>query len=322
MNGYMTFKIGGNIVEGNKNDRSNLSEKSVLVEADVLIGQGATGKVFLHVEENTQKEYVIKKSKNKGLLFQESNILQMIQHPIFPKWISYYEEKNIGCLCMEYIKGENLNQYIKRRGGLGEKEAIGILLDLLEGICYLHNHNPILVFQDLKPENILRSEDGTIRIVDVGTIIKIEEKVSVAESNLESEVDCVRAGTYGYSAPEQFLEGKPITRSSDIFALGSIGYFLLTGNNFFDIKTENFAKYKKYFGLFRIKKQIMKKDLLKIITKCMNEFPENRYPNGENLKYEILWLMKRRTSLLLRFRNFCAGNHTSKVIYVKSVLKK
>lgn len=309
-------------MEQNKNDRFNLSEKRVPMEVDVLIGQGATGKVFLHVEENPHKEFVIKKSENKELLVQESKMLKMIQHPIFPKWINYYEEKKVGCLCMEYIKGESLNQYIKRRSGLSEKESICILLDLLEGICYLHNHNPILVFQDLKPENILRSEDGTIRMVDVGTIAKLVEKVSIIESISVGEEGCVRAGTHGYSAPEQFIEGEPITPSSDIFALGSVGYFLLTGNNFFEQKLDDFEKKGKNSPVFHIKSPIIKKDLFKIITKCMNELPENRYPNGETLKHEILSMMKRRTSLISRFRDFFASNHTSKVIYVKSVLKK
>ncbi|KAI9343946.1 kinase-like domain-containing protein [Obelidium mucronatum] len=131
----------------------------------------------------------------------------------------YFETPNNLYLVMDLCTGGELFDRIVERGSFYEEDAADIVKTILSATAYLHaNH---VVHRDIKPENILfRSKDSNeLVLADFG----LSKIANANESNLKTLV-----GTYGYIAPE-ILRQKGYTSSVDIWSIGVIAYFLLSG---------------------------------------------------------------------------------------------
>ena len=128
----------------------------------------------------------------------------------------------------------------------------------LSGIlCYLHAQNPPVFYRDLKPDNVMITERGEIYLVDFGA-------AGTEETGVE-----VRYGTRGYAAPEQY-DGKCDARS-DLYALGAL--------------LAAMAKHAK-------KRQ--KRGLWRVMEKCMQKKPEERYASAGEVKKALRRLERKR----------------------------
>ena len=85
-------------------------------------------------------------------------------------------------------------------------------------------HRREMLHRDLRPKNVLIDGDGTVRIIDFGSV----EVAGLGELAPRAAKDAIFAGTVQYAAPELFL-GEPASRQSDLFSLGVIAYQMLTG---------------------------------------------------------------------------------------------
>jgi serine/threonine-protein kinase len=126
-------------------------------------------------------------------------------------------------LVMELLRGEELSKRIKRAGALSRGEVVSHLGQVAMALDKTHAAN--IVHRDLKPENLFLTvrDDGSprVKILDFG-VAKL-----VAESETQGATRSL--GTPLYMAPEQFHGGGRVTPAADIYALGLIGYTLLTG---------------------------------------------------------------------------------------------
>ena len=132
-------------------------------------------------------------------------------------------------LVMELLKGHDLQHWVEQQGPLDEATALEFLRQVALGLDKAHswkdaeNHPAPIVHRDLKPENLFLThrEDGTplLKILDFGLA-----KVLSGSATLSNEV----RGTPLYMAPEQLLQA-PVTPATDIWAIGLIAFFLLTG---------------------------------------------------------------------------------------------
>lgn len=185
------------------------------------IGQGGMSSVYLCLDTHIKKEWVVKliETKNGKVSFANSeiNLLKSLDYYMFPRIVdAFYEDNSIG-IVTDYIEGESLDSYLKREGALPVNIALKYYEELLGALIYLHSLNPPILYLDMKPSNIMLRPDGTIRLIDFG----------IARSIL-IKGKCY--GSYGYSPPEQYEEGRIINEKADVFALAMTVYEMLTAD--------------------------------------------------------------------------------------------
>ena len=128
---------------------------------------------------------------------------------------------------MGYVEGETLGQRIRNKGPLTPREAVAVIREVSWALAYAHARG--IVHRDIKPDNIL-IEAGTGRalVTDFGI-------AHVAEASALTQ-DGMVMGTAHYMSPEQ-AAGEPIDGRSDLYSLGVVAYYALTGKLPFDAPT-------------------------------------------------------------------------------------
>ena len=156
-------------------------------------------------------------AKQKFLL--EGQTLGQFNHPGIVRVFYYFEENNTAYMVMEYLRGKTLAQILKqRRGKLSESEAlayvgqIGLALELLHSAQFLH--------RDIKPDNIMLADDGRIVLIDFGAARDFTSNCTTRYTTML---------TPGYAPLEQYGRALKHGAFTDIYALGSTLYHLLTG---------------------------------------------------------------------------------------------
>lgn len=187
-----------------------------------LIGQGAFAKVYL-VQEWRGGRFLACKvadtAEGMALLAREADILKNISHPLFAEYEDFVRNQNCAMLFMEYIEGESLGKILGRGGGLPQAKAAEIAARLAEGLLYLHELPRPMIYRDLKPDNIQIRSDGRVKLLDMGCVCAEEE----ARHSI--------AGSRGYAAPEQMRVGAYPGPYSDVYALGRLLHYMLTGQD-------------------------------------------------------------------------------------------
>src|SRR4051812_17815117 len=131
------------------------------------------------------------------------------------------EDTGVPFLVMEFLAGEELGDYVKRRGPLPGGEVVAILQQAARALDKAHARG--VVHRDLKPENLfvsVRDEQTTVKILDFG-IAKVLQSANSSSTR--------GTGTPLYMAPEQTRRSSKIGPTTDIWALGLIAYRLLVG---------------------------------------------------------------------------------------------
>ena len=160
-------------------------------------------------------------------------------------------------LVMEAVNGKSIGQRMRKGERFSSREILKTGIALSGILCYLHAQNPPVFYRDLKPDNVMITERGEIYLVDFGA-------AGTEETGVE-----VRYGTRGYAAPEQY-DGKCDARS-DLYALGAL--------------LAAMAKHAK-------KRQ--KRGLWRVMEKCMQKKPEERYASAGEVKKALRRLERKQ----------------------------
>nr|WP_290666445.1 serine/threonine-protein kinase [Ardenticatena sp.] len=197
---------------------------------------------------------------------REANILASLNHPAIPKVYDYFTEGDHHYLILEYIPGQNLLQYMQKRGRpITAEQAIDWGLQLTDVLSYLHNYNPPIIFRDLKPSNIMLRPDGSLALVDFGIA-----------KHFQHDTRNTMIGTEGYAPPEQY-EGIA-TPLVDIYALGATLHHLLTNTDPqqhrpFSFDTRPIREYNP----------TVSEDLEDVIMRAVAEDPLDRWQSAEEM---------------------------------------
>jgi serine/threonine protein kinase len=118
---------------------------------------------------------------------------------------------------MEFVEGESLRSVLNRFGGLPQRKATDLALQICSGLKEAHAQG--IVHRDLKPENVMIDGQGNVKIMDFGIARSMEAGTRLTGSMV---------GTPAYMAPEQ-VAGKPVDYRTDIYSLGLMLYEMFTG---------------------------------------------------------------------------------------------
>lgn len=197
-----------------------------------VLGQGAMGHVYEVADEKLQgvrwalKELdlgvVLEKEKDEAIaLFkQEVEILAGLSHPGCPRVIhEFVTDKGAPAFVMTRVEGVPLDILLEEVDRpLSLHETLPILLQVCHILEHLHKQNPPVVFRDLKPSNLMLTDSGAVVLIDFGIARRYDPKKTK---------DTQELGTPGFCSPEQYGRGQTTIRS-DVYALATTGYFLLT----------------------------------------------------------------------------------------------
>jgi hypothetical protein len=184
---------------------------------------------------------------------------------------------------MAYVEGANLREVVRRDGLPAPRAAVALLQPISEAVAYAHDHG--IVHRDLKPENVLIDRQGRPRVTDFGLAKRVE---GGADLTAPDQV----LGTPGYMAPEQALaRHEDICPATDVYSLGGILYFLLTGRPPFQGRsiTETLCQVATAPPTppREVNPQVPA-GLEAVCLKCLQKEPINRYPNAQDF-LAALW---------------------------------
>jgi serine/threonine protein kinase len=194
-------------------------------QVDRVLGQNVHGGrvTYLAQDTNANMPVVIKQFQFAGNTWgnydayqREVDILQQLDHPCIPKYLTSWETPSGFCLVQEYKTGVTLASS-GRKFTLDEVKQIAI--DVLEVLIYLQQQQPPVVHRDLKPENILINDQNQVYVIDFGFARNNDQEVA-ASSTVK--------GTLGFMPPEQ-LFNRPLTKAADLYSLGVTLVCLLAG---------------------------------------------------------------------------------------------
>ncbi|MBE6066515.1 MAG: serine/threonine protein kinase [Clostridium lundense] len=271
-----------------------------------IIGQGGMGSVYLCKNINLDTLWAIKEVpkevKGNVNFLAEPNILKKLKHPGIPRIIDIFYENDNLYMVEDYIEGENLKEYVKRKGTLNTEEMCNIASEMGEIVEYLHSFDPPIIHRDLKPSNIMITPEGEVVLIDFG-ISRVYKP--------GQESDTVYIGSRGYAAPEQFYGTGQSSIQTDIYALGAVIYFMLTG------KAPSTALEPLYDENYDENVNI---DIREIIKKAMKIKVEERYGSIQEMSKEIHKVSETEATIL-RTRLFLDKEDISKSTKRKSLCK-
>ncbi len=241
------------------------------------IGHGGMSVVYMAINEKANKTWAIKEVRKEGVndfkavrqgLIVETEMLKKLNHKYLPSIVDVIDMEDSFIIVMDYIEGKSLKNRLEDYGAQPQENVIKWAMELCDVLGYLHSRTPAIIYRDMKPANVMLRPDGHITLIDFGTAKEFKE------FNVK---DTISFGTIGYAAPEQF-GGKTDART-DIYCLGATLYHLVTGMD------PSAPPYE-----IRPIRQInpaLSSGLEKIISKCTQREPENRYQSCAELMYAL-----------------------------------
>ena len=161
-------------------------------------------------EEYTENAEFVSKFQNEARAAAKLNHLNIVST------FDTVDEGKLHFIVMELVEGITLKNFIQRKKNLSEREAIGIALQLIDGIDMAHKMG--IVHRDIKPQNIIVSTEGVVKIADFG----------IAGAAIQESGNSAVMGSVHYISPEQARSGVSDARS-DIYSFSCTLYEMLTG---------------------------------------------------------------------------------------------
>lgn len=243
------------------------------------IGRGGMSVVYMAINEKANKTWAIKEVRRDGVvnydevkqgLIVETEMLKKLKHDHLPSIVDVIDQEDTFLIVMDYIEGNHLGKSLEESGAQPQELVIEWAKQLCDVLGYLHSRKPPIIYRDMKPSNVMLRPDGNLMLIDFGTAREFKER------NL-ADTTCL--GTVGYAAPEQFGGRGQTDIRTDIYCLGATLYHLVTGKNPSEPPYEILP--------IRDVNTSLSDGLQRIIQKCTQKNPEDRYQSCAELMYDL-----------------------------------
>jgi serine/threonine protein kinase len=271
------------------------------------LGAGGMGEVYRARDTRLDRTVAIKilpehlssNPEAKQRFDREARAISALSHPNICHLYDVGQHDGVSYLVMEYLEGETLGERL-RRGKLPLEQMFRVGAEICRGLEQAHRSG--VVHRDLKPGNIMLIKSGA-KLMDfglakapVGPLGSVSSSQSLATVSQPLTTEGTIVGTIQYMAPEQ-LEGKEADKRSDIFALGSVLYEMVTGKRAFEGKTTAstiaaiLAAEPEPLSTVQ---PLSRLALEHVIATCIAKDPDERWQSCADVSRQLEWVAKDR----------------------------
>jgi serine/threonine-protein kinase len=274
------------------------------------IGSGGMAVVYRAVQEPLGRTVAIKALKpsiavDSGFakrFEREAHFMASLQHENILHVYDFIKERGTMYIVMEYVQGIDLYDLLEITPRLPVDVAAILTLQVARALDYAHFRG--IIHRDIKPANVMISHQGEVKLMDFG--IARDDKLSdLTETG-------TGLGTPSYMSPEQIL-GDKLDFRSDVFSVGIVLYQMLTGRKPFiedDARTVmQKIRLDRYTSPRKLNAHVPR-TLERIMARCMEKMPANRYPTTQALIDDLQDFLSSRVPI----------NHNARlVMYLREV---
>ena len=251
------------------------------------LGAGASGSVYLALDEFSGKEVAIKfyeagRSDNfsnfaRVQFLTEAALAGRLWHPHIATILDAWADEKISYVVSEFVPGGSLTQFTSPRGLLSVPEVVEIGFKCSGALDYAYRNN--VVHRDIKPANILRTVGTGVKVADFG----------VAYIRNADHTQITSVGSPYYASPEQ-ATGAEVSHRSDMFSLGVVLYEMLSGKRPFTGETGGKILLNLVTNdpepLMNLRPDLPPA-LAEIVTRSLQKRPEDRYENWAEFALDL-----------------------------------
>jgi serine/threonine-protein kinase len=209
------------------------------------------------------------------------NTVQIYDYGRTPSGVFYY--------AMEYLEGIDIQKLVDNYGPQPPGRVVHVLAQVCGSLAEAHSTG--LVHRDVKPANIILCERGgvldTAKVVDFGLVKDVASNKSVTLSNVNTLL-----GTPMYMSPEAIISPDDVDGRSDLYSLGAVAYFLLTGESVFegtsvmDVCSQHLHQAPTPPSVRA--SRTFPHDLEAVILRCLEKKPELRFQSVMEMREALL----------------------------------
>ncbi|MEO1524728.1 MAG: protein kinase [Planctomycetota bacterium] len=270
-----------------------------------MLGRGAMGAVYQAKQVSLDRDVALKTIRGRladnptslARFTREAYAAAQLTHHNVVQIYDFGEDDGQHYFSMEWVRGGTLSDLVREKGCIDPKLAAGYIAQAARGLQFAHRSG--MVHRDVKPGNLLLSEDGVVKVADLG-LVKIPDELDPESSGEEMASTSSRqsgtqvtmqgsaVGTPAYMAPEQSSDATTVDHRADIYSLGCSLFYLLAGRSPFDgtVVSEVLEKHASapVPDLGEINHRVPM-PLVRVVERAMAKRTDDRYPSlAEMLK--------------------------------------
>ena len=261
------------------------------------IGGGVMGSVYRARHSMLRRPTAIKllhpeRAANQTALSRFENEVQLTARLTHPNTVALYDyghtPDGMFYYAMEFLAGTDLEDLLRRSGPLPPGRVIHLLTQVCGSLQEAHQMG--LIHRDIKPANIMLINRGGdadfVKVLDFGLVKDMDDRDQAGTTNIDT-----LTGTPLYMSPELVSDPDSVGPASDIYAIGALGYFLLTGQPVFDGKNIVDICAKHIHDTPQPPSERLGKplpaDLEQLILQCLQKAPADRPESAEALSLAL-----------------------------------
>ncbi|MCX7964435.1 MAG: protein kinase [Candidatus Sumerlaea chitinivorans] len=271
------------------------------------LGSGGMGTVYLARQKSLNRDVALKVlpaelAANPEFLVRftrEALSAAQLNHHNIVQVYDVGVEDETHFISMEYVRGSNLGEIVRRDGRLQVEDAVSYVLQAARALAYAHRRG--FVHRDIKPENLLLNEHGLVKIADMG-LAKLRGWVEgdsgghpdrdaiLMQAATDVTMPSVAMGTPAYMPPEQALDAASVDHRADQYSLGCTLYYLVagkppfSGTTAYEIITKQKTEPPPPIDLYV---RAVPPALKKILERMLAKNPVDRYPDMDAVVHEL-----------------------------------